>query len=365
MSAPAFSVEQLVRPDILSMEEYQPVVPLDVLSIELGIPQERLVKLDANENPYGAPLAVREALARCDTLHIYPDPMQNRLRDALSAHLGISRDVILAGAGSDELIDLIMRLVLRPGDSIINCPPTFGMYAFDAALHGATVVSAPRDDGFRLDLAGIERAAIASRARLLFLASPNNPDGSMIKPDELERLLRLPLLVVLDEAYAEFAPANYTDWPLRHKNLICLRTFSKWAGLAGVRVGYGVFPAALMPHLWKIKQPYNINIAAQVAAIAALQAAPQIMRTVQAIVAERGRLMDGLHRIAWLRPYPSQANFILCRVLGRPALEVKLALRRQGILIRHFDKPGVADCVRFSVGRPEQTDALLTALQRL
>jgi histidinol-phosphate aminotransferase len=175
------------------MEEYQPVVPLDVLSQELGIPAEKLVKLDANENPYGPLPAVRQALAQCDALHIYPDPMQNRLRDALAAFLGLPRDIILAGAGSDELIDLIMRLVLQPGDYILNCPPTFGMYAFDAALHGARVIAVPRRPDFSLDLAGIERAVERHRPKLLFLACPNNPDGSVFDADTLRRLLALPL----------------------------------------------------------------------------------------------------------------------------------------------------------------------------
>jgi len=357
--------DQLIRPDIRDMEEYEPVIPLDVLSEELGIPASQLVKLDANENPYGPLPAIRRALADCDALHIYPDPMQNRLRDALSKYLGLPREIILAGAGSDELLDLIMRLVLAPGDAIINCPPTFGMYPFDAALHGARTISVPRDENFRLDLAGIERVAADDRAKLLFVASPNNPDGSVIDENTLRHLLDLPLIVVLDQAYTEFHGESYVDWVQDHENLIVLRTFSKWAGLAGLRVGYGVFPAVLMPHLWKAKQPYNINIAAQVAAIASLEAVDDLMKTVEAIVAERGRLMAGLGAIEWLRPYPSRANFILCRVTGKSALEVKMTLRRQGILIRHFDKPGLSDCVRFSVGRPEQTNALLEALQRI
>lgn len=359
MSAP------FVRPDILDMEEYQPVVPLDVLSQELGIPAEKLVKLDANENPYGPLPAVRQALAQCDALHIYPDPMQNRLRDALAAFLGLPRDIILAGAGSDELIDLIMRLVLQPGDYILNCPPTFGMYAFDAALHGARVIAVPRRPDFSLDLAGIERAVERHRPKLLFLACPNNPDGGVFNADTLRRLLALPLLVVVDEAYAEFRGESFIGLVPAHENLIVLRTFSKWAGLAGLRVGYGVFPPALMPHLWKIKQPYNINAAAQVAAIVSLEHADELMDIVRRMVQERERMLAGLRAIPWLQPFPSHANFILCRVLDRPAVEVKLALRRQGILIRHFDKPGVSDCVRFSVGRPEHTDILLDALQRL
>lgn len=357
--------ERFVRPDIIEMEEYEPVQPLEVLSAELGIEPARLVKLDANENPYGPLPEVVDALGRADAYHIYPDPMQNLLRDALADYLGLPREMLLAGAGSDELIDLIMRLVLRPGDPIINCPPTFGMYAFDAGLHGASVVSVSRDGNFRLDVADIESYAAASKAHLLFLASPNNPDGGLISEEDLIRLLRLPLLIVLDEAYAEFAGASFAPWVLEHDNLIVLRTFSKWAGLAGLRVGYGVFPSALMPHLWKIKQPYNINAAAQVGAIVSVRHAARLRELVARIQEERGRLMQGLSDLPWLKPYPSQANFLLCRVVGRPALDVKLELRRQGILIRHFNKPGVADCVRFSVGRREQTDALLDALKRL
>lgn len=357
--------DPFVRPDILAMEEYQPVIPLDVLSEELGIPPDRLVKLDANENPYGPLPAVRRALAGCDMLHIYPDPMQDKLRDALSRFLGLPRDIILAGAGSDELIDLIMRLVLRPGDVVVNCPPTFGMYTFDAALHGAQVADVRRDAHFRVDVEGIARAVEERGAKLLFLTSPNNPDGGVLGEDDLRRLLALPVLVVLDEAYAEFSGRSCVEWVPRNDNLIVLRTFSKWAGLAGLRVGYGVFPPPLMPHLWKIKQPYNINVAAQAAAITSLEHADELMRRVRRMVRERERMMAGLREIPWLQPYPSQANFVLCRVRGRPARQVRDALRRQGILIRYFDKPGIADCVRFSVGRREHTDLLLDALHRL
>ena len=358
-------IDSFVRADILEMVEYEPVIPLEVLSEELGIPVAHLVKLDANENPYGTPPAVRRAMAECEVLHIYPDPMQNRLRDALAAHLGLPRENILAGAGADELIDLVMRLVLTPGEAIVNCPPTFGMYPFDADLHGARTILVPRDEAFRLDLAGIGQAVEREAPRLLFVTSPNNPDGGLITADELAQLLALPVLVVLDEAYVEFCGRSFAGWVLRHDNLIVLRTFSKWAGLAGVRVGYGIFPSALMPHLWKIKQPYNVSVPAQVAAMAALGAADELMGTVRAIIEERERLQAGLRAIDWLHAYPSHSNFVLCRVHGRSAWDVKLALRRQGILVRYFDKPGVADCLRFSVGRPEQTGLLLDALRRL
>jgi histidinol-phosphate aminotransferase len=200
---------------------------------------------------------------------------------------------------------------------------------------------------------------------LLFLCSPNNPDGGLLPAADLERLLRLPLLVVVDEAYIEFARpgASYIDWVANHPNLVVLRTFSKWAGLGGLRVGYGVFPPAIIEQLWKIKQPYNVNVAGSRAAIASLADREYLLGNVARLVAERERLYTGLARFDFLQPVRgSQSNFILCRVLGRDARQLKLALEQQGVLVRHFAKPGVDNSIRISVGRPADTDALLAAL---
>jgi histidinol-phosphate aminotransferase len=152
---------------------------------------------------------------------------------------------------------------------------------------------------------------------------------------------------------------------LEHENLIVLRTFSKWAGLAGLRVGYGVFPEAIMPQLWKIKQPYNVNVAGTVAALESLNDVEHLMGTVAKIVQERERLYLELTQLDFLRPYPSQANYILCRVVNRDARQLKLDLEGRGILVRYFSKPGLTDHIRISIGRPDQTDALLVALRDL
>jgi histidinol-phosphate aminotransferase len=260
-----------------------------------------------------------------------------------------------------------MRLFLAPGDEILNCPPTFGMYAFDAAISGAKVISVPRLEDYSLDIDGIEEAVDTRRPKLIFVTSPNNPDGGWVTDEVLERLLALPALVVLDEAYVEFAGMERSRirQVRSQDNLIVLRTFSKLAGLAGLRVGYGAFPAALMPHLWKIKQPYNVSVAASTAAIAALEDLAWLRDKVQRIVAERGRFAARLASIPYLRPHPSQSNFILCQVLGRDAQELKLALEQEGILIRYYRKPRLRDHVRFTVGKPEQTDAVIAALERL
>ncbi len=220
-----------------------------------------------------------------------------------------------------------------------------------------------------MDVAGIEAAATADdaiRAKLLFLTSPNNPSGTWLSDDDLRRLLALPLMVILDEAYVEFADyPSRADWVLRHDNLIVLRTFSKAAGIAGLRLGYAILPDWLLPQVWKFKQPYNVNVAASVAGIASLRHVDQIYAVVEKLKSERARLFAALREIPYLEPVPSQANFILCRVEGRSALDLKVALEAQGILLRHYRKPGLENCIRVSVGRPEQTDALLAALREL
>ncbi len=400
-----------IRPHIADMAPYTPIMPFEVLSQQLGRPPAQIVKLDANENPYGPHPAVAAALAAYPYMHIYPDPEQRELRAALAGYTGVPAANILPGHGADELIDLICRVFLGPGDAIINCPPTFGMYEFDAALAGAAVVSVPRRADFSMDVERIGESAnqrMASgewrisesqvnehtprkrsadrpqyaprttpsalrnpkskiqnrKSKILFLASPNNPDGSLLAADDLRRLLDLPVIVVLDEAYIEFAGLEHSlaSWVLERDNLIVLRTFSKWAGIAGLRLGYGIFPDWLMPSLWKAKQPYNVNVAAAVAGLASLAHRDEIQGAVEALIAERKRLVRELAQFPFLQPYPSHANFVLCRVIGRDAKRLKEALADRGVLVRHYAKPGLENCIRISAGRPEQTDALLDAL---
>jgi histidinol-phosphate aminotransferase len=374
--------ENLLRPHIRAMDPYTPILPFEVLSEQLGFPADQIIKLDANENPYGPIPPVAEALAELPYTHIYPDPESRLLRQAISRVTGVPFENILAGAGADELIDLIMRLLLDPGDFVLNCPPTFGMYHFDAEVNAARVISVPRKANFELDLDGIAAAVAQNCPKVLFLASPNNPDGGLLPPEVISVLLDLPLILVLDEAYIDFAETDsLISWVSKRDNLIVLRTFSKWPGLAGLRVGYGAFPAWMMPHLWKIKQPYNVSVAASTAAIVSLENVEQLEARTALIVSERERLYRVLQAIPWLQPYPSQANFILCRVkqidapkgnveiyetIGtgkRSAAQLKADLaQKHGILIRYFDKPGLRDHIRISVGKPEHTEALLQAM---
>ncbi len=356
----------LLNPHLAGLEEYTPIQPFEVLSERLGIAAEQIVKLDANENPYGPLPAVLEALAEYTYYHIYPDPQQTELRAALSGFVGVPAANIVPSHGADELLDYICRLFLAPGDAIINCPPTFGMYSFDAKLCGAEVIEVWRKPDYGLDIDGIEATVaqpVSAPIKLLFLTSPNNPSGNWLPDEDLRRLLALPVMVILDEAYVEFAEAaSRSSWVLEHDNLIVLRTFSKAAGIAGLRLGYGILPNWLLPHLWKFKQPYNVNVAASVAGLASLRHVDEMQRVVERLRAERDRLYTVLTQIPYLRPYPSHANFILCDVVGRDARQLKLALEGRGILVRHYQKPGLENMIRISVGRPEQTDLLVAAL---
>jgi histidinol-phosphate aminotransferase len=322
------------------------------------------VKLDGNENPYGPSARVAAALGHYEYFHIYPDPNQAWVRDAVARYIKADPEQIILGNGSDELLALACTMFISPGDTMVNAPPTFGMYGFLGQVSGARLVEVPRTEDFQLDLPAVE-AALVNGAKLLFLASPNNPSGNSLPREQLERLLRHGAVVVVDEAYAEFSGESAVDLIQSHDNLIVVRTFSKWAGLAGLRAGYAIFPRALADIAWKVKVPYSLSIAAERAVLASLEDTDILKRHVSLIVAERERLTERLAELPWLRPYSSEANFVLCEVRGLPSRDVRDRLRQRGVFVRYFDTPGLRNCLRISVGKPEHTARLMDALREI
>lgn len=364
---PRPSGDSFIRHHLRSLAPYQPILPFEVLSARLGRKPEDIIKLDANENPYGPPPEVATALGNLKFPYVYPDPESRHLRASLAEDSGLEPEYILVGCGADELIDLIMRCVLEPGDKIIDCPPTFTMYEFDASVNAALVIKVPRLPDFSLDIAQIVKMVEQEKPKCIFLTSPNNPDGSVINDEDLLKILDLPVLVVLDEAYVEFSSLkSRMTWVKKHDNLIVLRTFSKRAGLAGLRVGYGAFPLSIIEYLWRAKQPYNVSVAAEVSACAALQNPTYLESVKNLLLQERERLYNLLKGVPFLKPFPSHANFIICEVTsGKDAKKIKEDLAKMGVMIRHYDKKELKGYIRISVGKPEHTDALMEGLKAL
>src|SRR5215212_7124534 len=356
-----------VRRAIADISEYFGPQDPEQLALRLGRPVESIIKLDANENPYGASPLVQEMLSTYTGYSVYPDAAQRTARAALAEYAGVPADSLILGNGADELIDLLMRAYLDPGDELIDFPPSFAMYAFNAQLQDARVVAVPRDDQFNVDVEAALRA-ITPRTKLILLTSPNNPTGTVMPPADVRRILETGYLTVLDEAYFEFANADGQGFEsmigevASYPNLVVLRTFSKWAGLAGLRIGYGVFPDEVAQHIWKLKPPFNVNVAALVAMRAALEDKEHLLGTVRKIVAERDGLMTELPKTRLLRPYPTRSNFMLCEINGMDGRTLTERLADEGILVRYYNTPRLRSCIRISVGRPEQNDVLLGVL---
>ena len=360
----ADGIEKLIRPDLVTFGAYTPCKSPETLRGEVEVPVESIIKLDANENPYGCSPRVNQALAACPYLNIYPDNGQTGLRTLLEGYTGIDAKHIVAGGGSDELIDLVLRLFVEPGEEVINCPPTFDMFRFSTEICGGTLVEVLRDENFAVNVRAV-KAAISKKTKVIFLANPNSPTGNIIPQKDILEIVDTGLPVVVDEAYYEFSGETVVPLVSQSKNLMVLRTFSKWAGLAGLRVGYGLFPPKIADCLLRIKMPYSVNVAALVAVEESLKDIDYLMGRVRAIVAERERLFDELTKLKWLKPLPSRANFILCSVLNGKASQLQQKLQKRSILVRYFDKPLLKDYIRISVGKPEHTDIIIKVLREL
>jgi histidinol-phosphate aminotransferase len=352
---------ELIRHHLADLKPYESVEPVEVLAERAGIPPEQVIKLDANENPYGCSPRVQRALGEANSYHIYPDPLSRELRRLLGEYTGLDPEYIAVGSGSDELIDLILRLTLEPEDRVINSPPTFGMYPFSTAVCGGEIVDVPRGPDYSIDVPAI-KSAVDRRTRIIFIASPNNPTGNLTSEGDILQLLETGVLVVVDEAYYEFAGVSVAHLVPSHANLVVLRTFSKWAGLAGLRVGYGILSPQINEVIHRMKLPYNVTIAAQIAARESLADMDYMQGRIKAILTERERLFQRLKMQGILDPIPSRGNFLLCRVVDGEALKIKQGLEKRGIIVRYYYVHGLGDKLRISIGRPEHSDALLTAL---
>ena len=328
------------------------------------------VNLSANENTHPLPVGVRAAIdaALLSTpLNRYPDPMANELRDELAARHGLARDRVCVGNGGDELLFNLLFAFGGPGRALVTCPPDFSEYANFAAMCETPVVAIPRDAGdFSVDAEAL--LAAAADAALVILTSPNNPTGGLVDRALVERLLaETEALVLVDEAYVEFAGEDESLAPLVPGNprLIVLRTLSKAFALAGLRVGYLVADPQIVDALGAVRQIYSVDVLAQAVALAFVERRALLAPVVADIVEERERLAAGLSALPGVRVWPSAANFVLVRVPNAHRTWERLR-DEHSILVRDFSStPGLDDCLRLTVGTREENDALLDALSVL
>ncbi len=342
------------------MASYSPIEPPDQIARRLGLPESDIIKLDANENPYGVAPDVLKELSRAKYLCIYPDPAQKAIREGIAGYVGCSPNNIVAGAGADELIDLICRLVLNPGDKVLTFSPTFSYYKHVVELNSGTLADLPRKADYSIDttkLSSIDLDGI----KIVLLCSPNNPTGNMLEKEVLDFFLAKDMLVVVDEAYFEFSGITYADFIDSHNNLLVLRTFSKCFGLAGLRVGYGIMAPSLQEAIMKIKPPYSVNMAAEVALQICLQKKEIFTDQVNRMIKTRDRVIAALSAREDLEVYPSRSNFILFKLKSANAEILKDTLEQKGILLRYFNTPQLQNHLRVSVGTDEQMDVFLNA----
>jgi len=364
MSGPTDGIEKLIRAHLKGFSAYSASTSPETLAGKVEVPVEEIIKMDANENPYGCSTRVLKALAEYPHVNVYPDDGQQELRKMLAGYTGVDAGRLVAGGGSNQLIDLIVRLFVDDGDEVINCIPTFDIYRFSTEICGGKIVNVERDAEFAVDVEAVKKS-INSRTKLIFLANPNSPTGNLIPEHDLLEIIETGIPVVIDEAYYEFSGETVIPLIDKYPNLMVLRTFSKWAGLAGLRIGYGIFPPEIAGYLMAIKMPYNVSVAAIIAVRESLNDLEYLQGRVKAMIDEREKLFTELSRIKWLKPYPSQANFIFCKVLEGSAGEIHQKMQNKGILIRYFDKPLLRNGIRVSIGKPEHTEALIKTLHTI
>jgi histidinol-phosphate aminotransferase len=328
-------------------------------------PRDRpYVKLNTNESPYAPSPRVLEALhgAVNDSLRLYPDPVATALREKASAFYGLPADHILVGNGSDELLSIILRACIDPGDRVAYATPTYSLYSTLVALQGGVATEVPFDATFDLPTARLS----ALGQRVTFVCNPNAPSGTLTSLDAIDALAQtVPGLLVVDEAYVDYAAPGSTALPLvqRHPNVVVLRTFSKSFSLCGMRVGLAFGPPSILSELAKVKDSYNVGHLGQVAATAALDDGAWMEANVARVRATRAELTAAL-RARGFDVARSETNFVLARRLGKesevPGLQ--RSLRDQGVLVRYFDVPGLRDALRITVGTPDETAILIRAL---
>lgn len=354
------------RPELSKLSDYVPGKSIEEIRERFGL--DKVVKLASNENPLGAsPKAVEAFHGIADSLHLYPRGDAPKLIDSIAKMYGVETSQIVVGNGSDEIIDMVGKAFIRQGDNCVGITPTFSVYKFTTLSNGADFIGVGEGEA-RTSLDELAKA-INDKTRVAFICNPNNPTGAYYTESEIREFLKkVPqnVLVFLDEAYAEFATApdypNMAKFVGEYSNLFVNRTFSKIYGLAGLRVGYAFGSTEVVRALWKVKPPFDVNQAAQVAAIAALGDKEHVQAT-RKMNAEGIAVLTREFRALGLKVLPTQANFICVRI-GERAKELVAFLESNGMIVRGLTSFGMPEYIRVTVGKPEENAFLMELVKK-
>ena len=355
---------EMMRPHLYNPAGYVGAQHSDHLATSMGIDPADVIRLNANENPYDPLPEITDALVGLP-IHEYPDQDLVRIRSALSDYTGCPPEQIIAGSGGDEIIELLTKLFVAPGETMIDCPPTFGMYEFCARISEAVLVPVERRDDWEIDIDTTTEAIERTGAKLLFIASPNNPTGNLLPDRDARAILDTGVVLVVDETYYEFCGETTAGLLDEYQNLVVIRSFSKWAGIAGLRIGYAIASELIVDHLMTIKQPYNLNIAAESAGLAALSNRHRLMERIDILTRERKRIESVIDELSGVSYSSSRANFLLMKFENMSGDEVYEFLARRGIFARKFSARRLENSIRVSVGTPPQNDLVIQALQEI
>lgn len=359
-------IEELVHPKIRDCPIYEPGRPIEEVARELGLDPRKIVKLASNENPLGpSPAAVQAMQGALGQLHEYPDGGGYHLRQALAKRHGLKASQIILGNGSNDVLEMVAQTYLQPGDEVV-----FGEYGFIvyqlAALHARAEPRPVVMPGYAHDL-GLMQEAISPRTRIVFLASPNNPTGTTVKPAELvDWIGQLPgdIIFCLDEAYSEYLdePVDLRPLIANGRRVVCFRTFSKIFGLAGLRLGYAYGPEEIIRQMERVRQPFNVNTLAQAGALAALEDHSFLQKSREINRKGLQQMQSGLQALG-IVTVPSAANFVLAEFSDASAVNQKLL--RCGFIVRPVAGYGLPRHLRISIGTAEQNEAFLQALKEI
>jgi histidinol-phosphate aminotransferase len=359
--------ERLVRNSVKEIKEYVPGKSIEEIALKYSLDQEKIIKLGSNENPLGpSPLAVEVMREKAGKVHLYPPSDALELRNALSEYTGYpANNIVVSGNGMDGILDTMMRLFISPGAETIIPIPTFSYYEIATLANGGKPVFLKRDSDFEISHRDII-ARVNSNTKMIFLCSPNNPSGNVMREEGVRNILdNTSAIVFIDEAYVEFAETCLSGLVKEHDNLIVGRTFSKAFGLAGMRLGYAIVPQWLSREYMKVMTPFSVNVLSLFGGIAALSDIEYIKKSIDTVKKGRAQLTRGLESLC--KVYPSKANFIMIDVAPRTAAQICEKLLRLGIIVRDCTSfRGAGDSlIRISVGTQAQNKKVIAAMQMI